>query len=511
MGVSRRQFVIRGAVACAGAGVLAAQGTAFADEAETGAAIASPGGSLIVDAPEMQWDRETEVLVIGCGGAGAAAALTAQEQGASVLVVEASNMSGGCTAYSGQAIAAGGTNAQNELGIEDSPEDFTEFLLAVGDGDEELLTLYGMHSLETYEWLEGLGMTVPAVEASPGITFGGSHDFQPEIPRTHWTDSGVWAVLDSALEDNGIEVLLETPATALITDAQTGEVVGAVAGGMAIKASKAVILAAGGFANNPDMVHQHITSGIYVSFARNTDNGDGLKLAESVGAAVSYTNSGNDAPAYADPVGACTYLIESSPVEGDPAYIAVNKQAQRFMDESNFQVPVNRSIMTQTDGVCYVITCGEAGIAGFGVNSGENAGASPDTMAQADSIAELADILGIDSGTLENTVASWNEMCAQGEDTAFGRAKTLKPLDQAPYAAMAVYPGFSGTLSSVATNVDLEVLASLTGEKIGRLYAVGSNGNCLGRQYVCCGAGVGSAITTGRIAGANAAALEAWG
>lgn len=500
---SRRMLLVGAAVA---AGAAALPIAAFAEQGD----IVTPGGAVAMDASQMPWDLETEVLVIGCGGAGAAAALTAQEQGAEVLVVEANGVGGGCTAVCGQAIAAGGTKAQAELGIEDSPEDYTDFLLAVGDGDPDLLRVCGMAATESYEWMESLGMTVPAQLSSPGITFGGSHDFQPEVPRTHWTDSGVWPVLDAALEERGVEVLCDCPATALVSDARTGEVVGAVAGGRVIKATRAVVLAAGGFANDADLVRRHITSGTYVSFARDTDNGDGLRLAESVGAAIGYTNSGNDAPAYADPKGACTFLIESAPVAGDPAYIAVNKQGKRFVDESNFQVPVNRGIMAQTGGVCYVITCGDEGKAGFGVNSGENAGTMPESFVEAASIDELAQALDVDAEALQATVEAWNASCAEGKDAAFGRQKTLKPLEGDAFFAMAVYPGFSGTLSGAVTDADMRVVGSLTGEPIGRLYAAGSNGSALGRQYVCCGAGVGFAVTTGRIAGANAAALEPW-
>jgi succinate dehydrogenase/fumarate reductase flavoprotein subunit len=512
---SRRQFAIHSLSLLAGTIALTTTGLSgcspSSSDASTGATdYVSTGGSRIIDTTVFKWDKEIDILIIGGGGAGACAALMAKINGSEPLILEKAAFTGGCTAICGQAIAAGGTTVQKELGIEDTEKDYTDFLLAVSDGDSKLIEVIGAGSLDTYNWLTELGMVTPAVEGVPGITFGGSHLVKPYVPRTHWTE-GIWPVLQDSLIREGIETLLSTPAIALITDVYSGEVVGAVAGSeekpVLIKARKAVILTAGGFTNNEEMVHEHITTGKFVSFASKTDDGDGIHLGESVGAGVSYLNSGNDASAYFDPPGACVYLIESFPVPNDPPFIAVNNKAKRFVDESDFQVPVNRGVLAQPGNMCWVISCGEDGLKGFGLSGSAE---MPTSLTQSDSIEGLAQAIGLDAITLADTINAWNTACAAGVDTAFGRERCLKPIDAAPFGAAEVYPGFSSTLSGITVNTNMQAISSLTRQPIGRLFAAGANSNTLGRVYACCGSGIGGALTTGRLAGINAVKLEPW-
>jgi fumarate reductase flavoprotein subunit len=518
--VSRREFAIRGLGIMAGAAGLATIGLvgcgpSTGTDADGEGDYSSPGGSLLTDGASMSWNRETDVLVIGAGGAGAAAALIADENGCETLLLEKGTFMGGATALSGQAIATGGSNAQKEAGIDDTVEAFRDWLLEVSDGDVELLKTWAMDSLDAYNWLCDMGLEVPGVIGAPGITFGGSHKVRPFVPRTHWS-TGLWQVLQQALDDKGLEVLLETPAIALITDVHTGEVVGALAGDaskpLAIQARKAVVLSAGGFMNNDDMVRKHITNGIYVSFASPTDDGDGIKLAQSVGADTSYLYSLNDCSAHNDPPGACTYLVESARpmIAGEPPFIAVNAEARRFVDESNFQVMVNRAIMTQTDGYCYVVTCGEDGINGFALQSGLDKAQLPTSLRQSDTIEGLAEQIGLNPAALAETVTEWNGMCSAGADTAFAREATLKPIGTPPYAAAQVYPGGPSTLSGVTVDTSMQVISALTGRPVPRLFAAGANSNAQGRVYPCCGAALTCCVSTGRIAGANASKLEAW-
>ena len=496
--VSRRQFAVMGMGALAGS-ALAAR-VAKADDAVQ---IVAAGGGLLVDSKSIPWDRETDVLVIGCGGAGAAAALHAKDAGADVLVLEKGSITGGNTARCGQAIAVGGSDEQMAIGVEDSPEAFAAYLVESGQGDDELLEIVGLESLNTYRWLCDIGVEVPPVNDKPGVTFGGNHDFPPEIPRTHWTSSGIWPVLDKALEDAGIEVLTETPATALITDIHTGEVMGAVAKeGIFVKARRGVVLAAGGFTNNPRLMHDYMTTGTYVSYACNTDDGDGIALGQSIGAGVAFLDSGNDVPCYLEPPVACSYFVESSSAGNKPAYIAVNKKGKRFTNEYDFQIPINRDIMQQPDMMCYVLV-GETGL-GYGrIDIAESTKTS-------DSIEGLAEAIGVDPVILAQTVEEWNANCERGVDPLFGRSMVLKPIEGPTYAAAEVYPGFANTLSGLKTDKETRVLAALSGQPMGRLFAAGNNGSFLGRMYCTCGMAVSGCITTGIIAGTNAAALDPW-
>ena len=495
--VSRRQLTIAGIGALVGAGI-----NARLAKAQGASDIVTAGGGLVVDATSVPWDRETDVLVVGCGGAGAAAALHAAENGAEVLVLEKGSMTGGNTARCGQAIAVGGSDEQAAIGIEDSPEAFAEYLKASGQGDPELLGIIGLESLNTYKWLCSIGVEVPPVNDSPGVTFGGNHDFPPEIPRTHWT-YGIWPVLDQALADAGIEVLLETPATALITDVHTGEVVGAVAGSdTLIKARKGVVLSAGGFTNNPDLVYDYVTTLPFVSIAGVTDDGDGIALGQSIGAGVAFLDSGNDVPCYPGIKNACPYFVESTSAGDKPAYIGVNKNGKRFVNEYDFQIPINRAIMQQPGGMCYIVV-GETGLEYAGIDMEL-------TTKTSDSIEGLAEAIGLDPQVLSQTVEEWNANCAAGTDPLFGRSQVLKPIEGPTYAAAEICPGFANTLSGLKTDKETRVLTALGGRPIARLYAAGNNGSFMGRMYCTCGMAVSGSITTGIIAGNNASRLEPW-
>lgn len=497
--MTRRKFTVMGMATLAlGVGGALAHAQEGAGDSSNG--LVTPGGYELAYAEDIPWDREADVIVVGCGGAGASAAIIAHDAGASVLVLEKGAISGGCTARCGQAIAVGGSDVQAALGIEDSPEDFAAYLKQAGQGDEELLEMLGLKSLETYEWLKGLGVETPAVEGTPGLTFGGNHDYPPEIPRTHWT-TGIWPVLDKQLEERGIEVLTETPATGLIADALTGEIVGVVAGELRLKARRGVILSTGGFTNNPQMVHDHITTGTYVSFASLTDDGDGLRLGQSVGGGVAFLNSGNDCPAFVEPPAACRYFVESSPITNDPPYIGVNTAGKRFVNEYDFQVPINRAIMQQPGQKCYVIVAGEDGIAGLDETS---------SMQTSDSIAGIAELVGIDPDALTATVDEWNAACEAGADTAFGRTKVLKPLEGSVFAVAEVFPGFSSTQCGLLTDKDMHVLSALDRTPIARLFSAGNNSSILGSIYCTCGMAISGTITSGIIAGTNAVALDAW-
>lgn len=501
-GLSRRGFV-----SAAGVAVAATMGAdaAIALAQET---VTTPAGSLRIKAADAAWDRDVDVVVVGCGGAGACAAIAAAEAGCEVVVLEKGTFAGGSTLLSGQAIALAGTEEQKALGIEDSIEEFAEFLHAACDGDNDLLDVVAFGSLDTYEWIQGMGVNVPAQAGVPGVTFGGTHDVQPEIPRTHWTE-GLWAPIEQRLSDMGVETLLETPATELVTDADSEEICGVRTGnGELIRARKGVVLAAGGFAHNPQLMKENMLKNAYVSFAGPNDDGDGIALGQGVGAGTAFLASGNDCPAFPEPEAACTYLVESAPIEGDPCYIAVNKAGKRFVKEYDFQIPINRAIMNQPDGICYVVSCGQDGVAGFNLTSGANAGEPPAGLVTSDTLEGLADELGIDADGLVATVKEWNASCEAGEDKAFGRTEILKPIDTPPYAAAEVRPGFASTLSGLLVDTEMRVLGAQTRKPLGRLFAAGANSCVAGRIYPECGFGVISALVTGRVAGTNVAALE---
>ena len=237
--ISRRSFVQGGSIVAAGAATLGITGIAQADDA------AENGGEA--------WDRETEILVCGFGGAGAVAAITAYDKGAQVLVIEKQPQDTEDTinqTNSTRLCYSAMMNFKDKQGAVD-------YLTAVSRGatPEDVIDSWADYATSPAEFLYSIGATEEQL-----INCGESQTEYPLelLPEGDNYDLYVfpnqgpelWKVLQNASDERGIEVLYETPLASLITDAD-GRVVGAVAttadGEMRIHATKAVILATGGF------------------------------------------------------------------------------------------------------------------------------------------------------------------------------------------------------------------------------------------------------------------------
>ena len=517
--ISRREFVKGAAVGAAGvaaAGVLAscAQEATPCPPAPT--AVPCPPAPTAVPCPPCPvpgvpetWDEEADVVVVGLGGAGAAAAIMAHDAGAEVLILEKGVTPGGSTALCGQCTYGAGTSVQKALGIEDSAEDMLEYYRAVCDGDQEILKLLCDESAPCIEWLIGLGMQVPAEIGMPGITVGGIEPefahVTPAVPRSHWSsqDGALWPILLKAVEDREIKYYLETPASELIKSGE--EIVGVVAEKEGkpwqIKAKKGVVIASGGFSRNKEMLYDLVSSVDLVAFTCLTDDGDGLKMAQSAGAGTAFPDAIDGVPSWKNPEVPNSFTISPQyTLVDNPAYIIVNLDGNRFVDETTYYGYSNPRIIDQPEGICFVITCGEAGKKNIVTQD----------VKSSDTIEGLAKELGIDPAGLVSAVEKWNKYCQDGEDPDFDRAILLSPINAPPYYGAATYPGFAATQGGIKINTKAEVLDALSKRPIGRLYAAGCCAGSYGRLYPGCGSMVNEIIVTGRIAGKNAANLASW-
>ncbi|MEG0070745.1 MAG: FAD-binding protein [Raoultibacter sp.] len=501
-GVSRRRF-LQGAAATS---VLA------------GAALAGCAPNSKRAPSENAWDEEFDLVVIGCGGAGAAAAIIAHDAGASVVVLEKGDQLGGSTALCGQAIIGVNTKIQKAAGIEDTVDEALKYFMAAGDGDETLLRAMLEESGPAVDWLIDLGMQVPAEIGSPGLTMGGQEKqfaaVTKPVARTHWSVTpkpGMWPVLQQALDDRSIDTRTKTPAVTIIQNNETQEVQGVVAEDrgkkVRIKAKKAVIIAAGGYTRNPEMERRLIAKFPIITNSNICDEGDGMNLGIGAGASVGWfgflKNVHLAKPDSDTAVSPCLFVIlGSEKMEGKPPFILSNLGGKRFSNERQFYSLVCEDLLKQPEGRAYVITGGPAAKAGLG--------AAFDIAAQGDTVEQLAQKVGIDGKELALTVAEWNSNCAAGSDLSFGRKDSLFPIDTPPYYAAEVRPGTGTTFGGVLVDTKARALSAATNEPIPRLYACGNSGTFLGRYYPSCGAATCAAITAGRLAAADAVTLEDW-
>ena len=296
-----------------------------------------------------RFDLETDVLVVGLGAAGAAAALESSRCGAETLLVERASGGGGTSALSGGVIyLGGGTPLQKACGFEDSVPDMLAYLLAsCGDApDEAKIRLYCDESVAHYHWITEQGVPFKesfyhGVSGEPptddGLVWSGSERVHPfaEIarpaPRGH-VPAGENAVghllmrhLVERVDASPVDVRTDTRCTSLVR-ASDGEVVGAIVRQYgeerAVRARRGVILTTGGFINDPEMIRQHcpLVAGCSVRVGAEGDDGSGIRLGVSVG--------GN-----AIHMDAVSISLPATQPWGLKRGVLVNSQGQRFVNE----------------------------------------------------------------------------------------------------------------------------------------------------------------------------------
>lgn len=446
-----------------------------------------------------------DVLVLGGGLAGCAAALAAAEAGRSVILLEGESEVGGSTVLSAGLSAFAGTEEQAELGIQDSTELLKQDILHTGQwvNDPALVELYAQHQLATYRWLKSLGIRYRGVHPGAGQS----------VPRSHPTDPAtlVHTLLARAV-DHGATVVTRARAQRLITEA--GRVGYVDVDGRRVAAA-AVVLTTGGFSRNSELLarfaprmRQAVRGGGAGS------RGDGLLMAWQLGAGFVDT-----------PYISGTYGIYPHPHPGEAGTgvlavylgaVAVNAEGNRFIDESLPYKVIGDASLAQPGGITYQI-----------FDATVRAAADPDVpiydlaarernglLVRADTLADLARRLGIPAGPLEATIARYNLAVSAREPDEFGRRTlcggfgTPVPIAEPPFFAQPSSSVVLATYCGLTINTDCEVL-DVFGEPIGGLLAAGEViGGFHGAGYVT-GTSIGKAAVLGRLAGQRAAQLAA--
>lgn len=454
----------------------------------------------------------TDVVVVGAGGAGLAAALTAAQNGADVVVLEKMAMVGGASSMAGGGTNATGSQWQQSYGIEDSPEAYFMDIMENGHffSDARTLWLYANTQGAAFDWLvaeDGAALPYVNSQPSPSAEHSYGRTFSPE-----GGGAGVVSALQQKVTDLGVEILLETPAQELmVTDGTVTGVKALAADGTPYEiTANSVILATGGYGANTDMLPETVTSLPYAGAVSAT--GDGLNMATAIGADAINLDKVNIQPhSIILPDGRGQHTFQGClAMYNKTGSILVSDQGVRFVNEQGSANDIKAGmeqnehsylIMDAASFETYAQTC----IASHNFTQEqldqwlEANGTSNPVFAHADSLEDLAAIVGIPSGALTETVERYNGFVSAGEDTDFGR-KVSTAMGDGPYYAVEMNLRYYATLGGLHINDNMQVLDT-DGQPIQGLYAAGEVvGGVVGDIYAP-GSLFGWAMTSGHNAG----------
>ncbi len=458
------------------------------------------------------WTDTADVVVVGYGAAGAAAACEAAEAGATVLVAERAGAGGGAAALSdGMVYLGGGTATQRAAGVEDSPAAMRTFLLAAGgpEPDEAKIDVYVDRSVEHHDWLVGRGVEFlgrvhpdsigPSARRGEGLMFTGGENaapfssVAPPAQRAHVTQGGrtggkhLVAALIAAAEAAGARPLHDTRARRLVVD--DGRVVGVECTRFGetvwLRATGGVVLTAGGFAFNDEMLRRFAPEALRASERIGTpgDDGSGIVMAQAAGARVKRM----DSLEWAFP-----FNLAPENVHG----ILVDELGRRFVNEDTYMGRVGQHAMHRQS-VHLIVDEAHYRDDVFGRPADHVAG----------SVEELEVEIGLPAGSLTSTLEHYNAHAAHGSDPVFGKAsRWLTPLTGS-LAAFDLSPGrfhhAMFTLGGLDTTPAGEVV-SLDGEPIAGLFAAGRTTSGVAARGYCSGLSLGDGSLFGRLAARSA-------
>jgi len=489
--------------------------------------------------------RSCDVVIVGAGGAGMTAAITAADAGKSVVILESQAMVGGNSVR-----ATGGMNASKtvwqdentfaeEAGVEKTlasaaetyADDETVTALAQTVSEQwkayqekpegyfdsvelmELDTMIGGKAINDFDlvktlcensaagidWLDTIGAQLHDVASFGGASVKRIHRPVDAEGKTISVGSYIVPVLESACEERGIEILFNTTATALRQD-ENGNVTGVEGvtkdGANVIVEAKAVVLATGGFGANLEMVasYKPELKGFMTTNAAGAQ-GQGIAMAQAVGAATVDMDQIQIHPT----VQFDTAALITEGLRGDGA-ILVNAEGKRFTDEVGTRDVVSAAEIAQPGSYSWLVV-DQAMVDTSSVIAGY---ITKGLTVSGEDYAALAEAMGVDAETFTATMEAWNACVESKTDEEFGRTSFANPLNTAPYYAIKVTAGIHHTMGGLKINTATEVLNE-AGEAIPGLFAAGEvTGGVHGANRLG-GNAVADFIVFGRIAGASAA------
>ena len=527
--------------------------TAVADcVAQAGGDVEALKAVAVEKAPVEDVEATYDVVVLGGGGAGLTASITAAQNGAKVILVEKAGSLGGNTLIAGQGFNACDPERQANTEMSEAllgqlksyldldPADFGAFAEVletvkgqindyIASGSTTLFDSPELHMLHTYMGGKRTGLDGTVIEPDLELarTFATNaldalewaesigaqwNDTTSTIlgamwPRSHGLANGnVITILTDAAKANGVEIVTDTRANELIVE--NGKVVGVKAttsegANVTLHANSGVVLATGGFSANAPMVVEYNNywpglSDTMPSTNAPTMTGDGIVMAKAVGADLVG-------------MGFAQLMPSSHPVDGSlfsgiwgsaETQVFVNKEGKRYVNEYAERDVLSKAALEQTDGIFYII-CDNKIAKNDDVAGMEAKG----NVVVADTLEELAEKLGIPADTFVETIERYNSFVDAQKDDDFGKPLFGEKIDEAPFVATPRSPSLHPTMGGVKIDTNTHVI-STESNVIDGLYAAGEvtgglhAGNRLG------GNAMTDFLVFGRIAGENAAKAE---
>ena len=487
---------------------------------------------------------EADVVVVGAGGAGMTAAITAAGEGKSVVILESQSMVGGNSVRATGGMNAGKTVYQDEnefgesAGVEktlktaaekyadnetitalaktvseqwaayqanptgyfDSVElmELDTMIGGKGINDPALVETLCANSADAIDWLDEHGITLHNVSSFGGASVKRIHRPVNAEGKTVSVGSYMIPLLQENCEKAGVKMMLDTTATEILTDAN-GAAVGVKATGASGETvtvnAKAVVLASGGFGANLDMVvkYKPELKGFMTTNAPGIQ-GQGIEMAQAIGAATVDMDQIQIHPT----VEANTAALITEGLRGDGA-VLINAEGKRFIDEVGTRDVVSAAEIAQTGSYSWLVV-DQAMVDNSSVIQGYIKKGYTVTGATYE---ELAKAMGVDEAALAETMNNWNGYVEAKNDPDFGSTSFANPLNTAPYYAIKVTAGVHHTMGGLKINPNTEVLNE-NGEVIPGLFAAGEvTGGVHGANRLG-GNAVADFTVFGRIAGAAA-------
>ena len=487
---------------------------------------------------DIKWHQETEIAVLGFGLAGGAAAITAHDAGAKVIILEKQESE---SHQSNSSLSGAMFLCPDDV---DAAIRYMEQLSKIDEDlswtDSDTIKIWAQYTAQNKDWLEKLGgRIVPTGRVGEHPQVEGYKNIKVySCAGMGW---GMMKLIEQNLTERSIPILYGTPASRLLTNV-SGEVIGVRATRQGedfnIRTSKAVILTTGGFEYNEDMKLNNLK--IYPSYFTGTpaNTGDGIIMAQEIGASLWHMNciSGGAVGKVADfPVAfkvdfskrkTLSQHEKGASVDDTCGYIVVNKFGQRFTNEvikshsfyyaltecdthnleftrvPSYWIFDSRRMKVGNLPSLYAAILRKS--VNYSWSWDNQKEVDQGWIIQGNSVGELADNLKLDAAVLENTVSAYNESCKNRQDNEFHRpAHCLIPLDEPPYYAFPLWPGGPNTQGGPRRNSRGQILN--TGHKpIPRLYGAGECGSIYGMYYPATGGNLAECIAFGRIAAENA-------